>query len=569
MAGDYDLQSIWEAMEDDLIASYRRNMVRHTSEEAGSGFSWPMWQEIKFQDLKRFEEDIAGLMKKYGGRSDRTVTRAMKENFTDGISNADRLLDGLKVSVSSSAGFFKANERRLAALQTAIGSDMADAKQAVLRMSDDVFRQTIYKAQTFYTAGASTLWQAVDMASKDFLSRGINCIEYSNGARVNIASYAEMALLASAKKAYMVGEGRRSAEYGVTLCQVTQYSACSPTCQPWQGRQYIDDVYAGGKTGDGDCPLLSLAIDNGLFHPHCRHIKQPWYPGISEELQPIDAAEMGENYDTEQRQHEIERYIRQCKRREAGSLDTKNQVTAHRKVQDWQAEMRQYLKDNPQLHRDYAREKIYDMGASSPKPAPPGAKDSFSQKSEFNTNATFKISIPDFSEKINKSISGANLQVVTDGVKTGNEHLILVDLETGKWEHQEEGDSESVGGPQFFAFMDEHPSQRFAFVHNHPSGEMPSLTDLSTYLEYPNIGALVAAGHNGAVYYVYGTKAASPQGGAYLDAIHHDDQILADLRKRRKQGTIDTGDYHREADRLRAEYILKTYCGGKLFKEET
>ena len=31
-----------------------------------------------------------------------------------------------------------------------------------------------------FNGGASTLWKAVDMATKDFLSAGINCIEYKN-----------------------------------------------------------------------------------------------------------------------------------------------------------------------------------------------------------------------------------------------------------------------------------------------------------------------------------------------------------------------------------------------------
>ena len=362
MAGDYDLQNIWEAMEDDLIASYRRNMARHTAEEMQAGASWPQWQALKFQDLKRYESDIAELLKTYGGRSDRTVTRTMEDNFASGVSHADGLLDDLDVEVSSPADFFRSNERRLGALQTAIRRDMSDAKQAVLRMSDDVFRQTIYKAQTFYSAGAANLWQAVDMAGKDFLSRGLNCIEYSDGRRVNIASYAEMALRASSKKAYMVGEGRRSAEYDVTLCQVTQYSACSETCRPWQGRIYIDDVYAGGQD-DGEHTLLSWAIENGLFHPNCRHIKQPWYDGISEELQPIDGAEIGENYAAEQRQREIERYIRQYKRRMLGSLDPREYLRAKNKVQDWQQALRDHLADYPELRRNSARERVWDMGA--------------------------------------------------------------------------------------------------------------------------------------------------------------------------------------------------------------
>ena len=57
-------------------------------------------------------------------------------------------------------------------------------------------------------AGAKTLDQAVDMATKEFLDAGINCIEYKNGRRVNIASYAEMALRTASQRAVLLGEGK-------------------------------------------------------------------------------------------------------------------------------------------------------------------------------------------------------------------------------------------------------------------------------------------------------------------------------------------------------------------------
>ena len=567
MAGDYDLQSIWEAMEDDLIASYRRNMARHTAEEARAGFSWPQWQALKIQDLKRYEDDIAGLLKKYGGQSEHAVARAMEKNFTDGISNADRLLDGLDAEVSSSADFFRANERRLGALQTAIGNDMSDAKQAVLRMSDDVFRQTIYKAQTFYSAGAATIWRAVDMASKDFLSRGLNCIEYSNGTRVNIASYAEMALRASSKKAYMVGEGRRSAEYGVTLCQITQYSACSETCRPWQGRVYIDDVYAGGQD-DGKHTLLSWAIENGLFHPNCRHIKQPWYDGISEELQPIDGAEMGENYDAEQRQREIERYIRQWKRRADGSLDTKNQEAARQKVKDWQAEMRRHLEDNPQLRRDSDREQVRDGTTTNERISrsavripdiKSAGKDSFSQKAEYNPNATFQVSLPQFSEEINQAISAACKNVVEDGITNHAEKAVLLNMKTGQPDYSEYGDETSVGGAEFFAHLDKikDKANSLLFVHNHPSGMTFSLDDLNTALTNPALKGVIASGHNGKIYIALVKE--HTETDMYHLTKKYDQEIVGPLRKQLKDGTITPGEFTGIRNREWLGRILKDY----------
>ncbi len=36
--------------------------------------------------------------------------------------------------------------------------------------------------------------QAIDISNRYFLSRGLNCIEYKDGRRVNVTSYAKMAV---------------------------------------------------------------------------------------------------------------------------------------------------------------------------------------------------------------------------------------------------------------------------------------------------------------------------------------------------------------------------------------
>lgn len=359
MIPDYDIGGLLEQMELDLIASYKRNLLRHSAEQIKEGFEWPMWQILKLQDLKQFKAEAQKLSAKYGADAGKMVEQAINGSFKGGAINADNILQGLNIDIPdiSDSSFFQSNMSQAEALISAVHHDLGTAQTAVLRMSDDVFRQTIYKAQTFYTNGATNLYKAVDMASKDFLNRGYNCIEYKNGARVNVSDYSEMVLRTSAKKAYMVGEGKRSEEYGCNLCQVTQYSACSPICQQWQGKVYIDDVYAGGKP-DGKHMLLSKAIAGGLFHPHCRHIKQPYYEGISEPLKTIDNND--DNYEAEQRQRAIESNIRKFKRRAAGELDGNDIQQSQQKVKSWQDELKKHLADNPQLRRNPAKEQIYD-----------------------------------------------------------------------------------------------------------------------------------------------------------------------------------------------------------------
>lgn len=56
---------------------------------------------------------------------------------------------------------------------------MRRAETAMLRMANDQYRKVIFNSQVYYNSGAGTYEKAVDMATKDFLSRGINCYWYT------------------------------------------------------------------------------------------------------------------------------------------------------------------------------------------------------------------------------------------------------------------------------------------------------------------------------------------------------------------------------------------------------
>nr|DAP15482.1 MAG TPA: minor capsid protein [Caudoviricetes sp.] len=103
-------------------------------------------------------------------------------------------------------------------------------RTAMLRMANDQYRKVIFNSQVYYNSGAGTYEKAVDMATKDFLSRGINCIQYKNGARVNIASYVGMALRTANTRAYCQGEGAKRQEWGVSTVIVNKRGLPCPKC---------------------------------------------------------------------------------------------------------------------------------------------------------------------------------------------------------------------------------------------------------------------------------------------------------------------------------------------------
>lgn len=142
------------------------------------------------------------------------------------------------------------------------------------------------ETQVYANTGAGTYEKAVDMATKDFLKAGLNCLQYANGARHTIADYADMAIRTASKRAYLQGEGVKRQEWGIhTVIINKRGSGCPcPLCVPFVGKVMIDDVWSGGTKKEAQetgYRLMSDAITAGLYHPRCRDSHTTYFPGIS------------------------------------------------------------------------------------------------------------------------------------------------------------------------------------------------------------------------------------------------------------------------------------------------
>lgn len=348
----YRINQIFSDLEQDLIASYKRSMEKN-SELADSA-----WQRQKLLDLQEYRREVIQITNEYIKQATQVASKEIQDNFKSGQDLVDKRFKDLTFT-ESAQDFNKINRRKLTALISTIKQDFTKAATAAVRLVDDQYRQIVFKAQVYYSAGAVTLPQAIDLAAQDFLHSGINCVQYKNGRKVNVATYAEMAIRTGNKNAYLTGEGARMAEWGQHLVQVTSYGGCSDTCLPWQGKVYFDDVYSGGVPDkDNKYPLLSTALASGLYHPNCRHTHNPWFEGISTLPEEFDEERVREVYEAEQKQRSIERKIREWKRIEEGSITPENRQKAELKVKAWQSAMRTHIKDNPFLSRKYWREQV-------------------------------------------------------------------------------------------------------------------------------------------------------------------------------------------------------------------
>lgn len=276
MKKDYDIEDAFSAIEDELISSMMRNMKRHRVEEVAEDKQWEMWQALQLKSLEEYKKKNQGKFTSWfsdiNGQIDEVIKQA---NQTGQMEQELEILKAIKkgfkgarkATSTMQAEFFRLNERKLDALIKATKSDLMKAEYAILRRADDQYRKAIFNAQVYANSGAGTYEKAVDMATKDMLSAGLNCVEYANGARHTLKDYADMALRTASKRAYLQGEGVMRQSWGISTVIINKRGNPCPKCLPFVGKVLIDDVWSGGDASDGNYPLMSSAITAGLYHP--------------------------------------------------------------------------------------------------------------------------------------------------------------------------------------------------------------------------------------------------------------------------------------------------------------
>ena len=398
-----DIARIFEEIELRLIASLKRNLSRHKAEEEKEGFEWSAWQAEKLNNIDNFRKENAQIADEYVDVIDDETRQLMTDQFHEGEHTAEQSV----IDVSESGvnvpdvpdvpaqpqppeaptaipddHFFGVNKPKMDKLMEDVTMLEKTALTAAVRNMDDVYRTTLNKVQLMMGTGSITLNEAIDLATRDFLDKGINCIVYADGRRVNIADYVRMALRTTSTRATLQGAAKRFAELGYDTVLISQYGGCSETCEPYQGKVYIDDVFTiwnGERSGDfgksNYCDkwfmLLSVAIRGGLFHPNCRHTMGQYIEGLTKIPQPIPAEKIREQRALEEKQRAMERKIRALKRKVEGTQDEKKVKEYKRKLREEQGKLREFIKEHDDvLRRDYSREKIYS-GKGEPKQTAP------------------------------------------------------------------------------------------------------------------------------------------------------------------------------------------------------
>lgn len=531
---DYNIREAFEKIEDELIDSMMRNFSRHRAEETKEGYNWTQWQAEQLKSLEEYRKHNA---KKFGKRF-KTINSKVEEmirtakadgNASQEAEILEAVKDGFKApkkpSAHSTAEFFKVNDRKLDALIKSTTDDLKRAETAVLRMSNDKYRKAIFNAQVAMNTGAVTYEKAVDIACKDMLNAGLNCVEYKNGARHTLSDYADMAVKTANKRAYLRGEGEKRAEWGVSLVVVNSRQGGCPDCAKYIGKVFIDDVYSNGKKSDGNYPLLSTAIKNGLFHPRCKDSTSTYYPELDDLDAPLSEDEIKEldrQRGIEEKQQYAQRQAERFDRRAEYSLDEDNKRIAQTRADEWhdRADMleEKAKKAGNSLPESVAKsQKTVIMKSGSDVVALENQR--YGRNKSTLVNKTYvdsgeykrKYDSATDNKEVNKSLYDCAKKALKHRSGTAFEDMYWIDGETGRvmLSVTDSADERTI------TYTDRikkciQTNNNVVTIHTHPSSMPPSIEDFNSCANNGYAKCFVAC-HNGVLYGYHSNEMINPK----------------------------------------------------------
>lgn len=495
---DYDVARSLARIEDDITASLIRNLKHHRAQETEEGLEWVQWQTVQLQELDKFKRRYAKKLNKKFKRINPHIDEAINEAFNQGKMDEEvAILESIKEGKGKGKAYrrgssFFQKDNKIEKIINATTNDMEKAEYAILRRANDQYRKIIFDAQMYAASGAGTYEKAIDMATHDFLSAGINCVQYKNGARVSVSKYAEMAIRTATKRAYLQGQGEMRQDWGISTVILNKRTSACPLCAPFVGKVFIDDVWSGGTSKDGNYPLLSSAIAAGLYHPNCKDSHTTYFPGISTKPEHITRRDLVKMVSEAKRESKVtycERQAERCGRIARYSLDTDKQRIFKLREQQWIEKKFEYTE------RELAH--IKDDGIRDAGHVNLELVNSYRFHKKFEGIVNSKV--------VSESMYKEAMEILKSRNNTLYEEIVALDARTGKLlvKNTKAVDDEIIQACGFLDSETEFLNSRktpFEVIHNHPNSSLPSKEDIRILFEREWQSGSTIICHNGDVY---------------------------------------------------------------------
>ena len=378
-------------------------------------------------------------------------------------------------------------------------------------------------------SGAFSYNDAIYSAVTSLADKGIARVEYPSGRRDNADVCVRRAVLSSVSKSCCDIQLDLAKEIGSRYVEVSSHFGARPSHAQWQGQ-----IYSLVK-GDPKYPYFydatGYGTGEGLGGWNCRHNFFPYFEGIDTPYHTPDFTK-NENdgyYALTQKQRGYERAVRDSKRQLA-ALDGARQSAedpqlramldrefAQRSVtlKNREARLDTFIRDND-LQRDNSRVRVVGFGKSVSQRARYAAASNSAPvtlHSDLYKNTAFKpkeyFESKEYKNKFRQFDSDFFSVLARDSVYVSAREAVL-----NNYGHMSEEvsvisnisgvikDRQYSNGLSVSFAIPQGKNGAYTVVHNHPNNAPLSIEDIVTASECPSIKTMMAASHDGKIYWL-------------------------------------------------------------------
>ena len=327
-----------------------------------------IWQLEKMNEMGLLNEDNLKLISDRSGIAEEQLRHVIQnEGYKIYKDTKQQLLE------ATGGGGFAGNsiiQTNLAAYVNQAMGDIDNLINTTLPMSvRKVYQSIVQESVAKVVTGLTTSDKAISDTVMKWAKKGFYGFTDSQGKHWKADTYARQVIKSTAWRVYREVRMAPAEELGIDTYYYSKKSTAREMCAPLQ-HQIVTTGVARTEKGERILALSDYGYGyaGGCLGINCRHEITPYVPGanykpdLPDELRDLTPEQAIENANAQAKQRALERSIRQSKEflHVAEKLGDSELIDKYKsKVRIQQGAMRDYLKQHPFLHRDYAREKYY------------------------------------------------------------------------------------------------------------------------------------------------------------------------------------------------------------------
>jgi len=327
-----------------------------------------IWQLEKMNEMGLLNEDNVKLISDRSGIAEEQLRHVIQnEGYKIYKDTKQQLLEAIGSSNFVSNSLI---QNSLAAYVNQTMGDINNLINTTLPKSViGAYRSIVEEATAKVVTGLATSDKAISDTVMKWAKKGFYGFTDSQGKHWKADTYARQVIKSTAWRVYREVRMAPAEELGIDTFYYHKKATAREMCAPLQ-HQIVTTGVARTEKGERILALSDYGYGyaGGCQGTNCTHEMTPYIPGanykpdLPDELRDLTPEQAIENANVQAKQRALERSIRQSKEflHVAEKLGDSELIDKYKsKVRIQQGAMRDYLKQHPFLHRDYAREKYY------------------------------------------------------------------------------------------------------------------------------------------------------------------------------------------------------------------